>query len=332
MRPTLADIAREAEVDIATVSRALNSGYGVRKELRARIAAIAERMRYRPNLVARGLVTGRSHSLGLLISDIRNPFFGEVARGAEDAARAAGYDLVLCNSDFDPAKQMAYYWSLVNKHIDGVIMISVDTLDQSQIDELSAGSTPIVLLSRSRGTRGFSTVRPDNQRGGTLAAEYLIRLGHRNLALLTGSRKHGNLKDRSRGFLAAARSAGVPDPLVVCGRHDLHSGYEMARKFLAGRSGVTAIFAVNDAVAFGVLRAAIDSGVRIPDDLSVVGFDDVDLAAIVNPPLTTVRQPRYEVGQAAVEMLIKRARHPEEAAEHRLFDVKLVERQSCRAL
>jgi LacI family transcriptional regulator len=332
MRVRLADIAREAGVDTATVSRALNSGYGVRKELRARIADIAKRMSYRPNLVARGLVTGRSHTLALAISDIRNPFFSELARGAEDAARAAGYDLVLCNSDFDPAKQMAYFWSLQRKRVDGIIMAAVDGLDREQVRELETAGTPVVLLSRLRGTRAFSSVRPDNARGGAIAAAYLAGLKHRKLAVLAGPPRHTNMKDRTTGFLAAVRAAGLPDPLTLHARHDVGSGYEMGKKLFADRKGVTAIFATNDALAFGVLRAALDCGVRIPADISLIGFDDVEMASISHPPLTTIRQPKYELGQAAAEILIRRAGNADVPPEHRVFDVRLVERQSCRPL
>jgi len=201
------DVARESGVTISTVSRALNNGYGVNELTRERVVAVATRLNYRPNRVARGLVTGRSHSLGLIISDIRNPFFAEVARGAEDAARASACDLVLCNSDLDADKQMQYVQSLVEKRVDGILMNSVSLLNQEQQAQLADSGLPIVLLNRSGSSRTFSTVCADNESGGALAARYLLKLGHRKIAHLTGPRKHGNLSDRTRGFVTVLQSA-----------------------------------------------------------------------------------------------------------------------------
>ena len=333
MAVTLSDIAREAGVNVSTVSRALNSGYGVRREVREKILAIAKRLRYRPNAMARALVTGRSQSLGLVVSDIRNPFFAELARGAEDAARAAGYDLVLCNIDLDPAKQMECFRSLVNKHIDGIVMNSVAFLAGEQVQELESSRVPIVLLNGGKVGRHFSTVRGDNVRGGCLVGSYLAGLGHRKTAVLSGPRRNVNLAERVNGFLRAVRAAGeAEEPVVVRGPYNSRGGYEMTRKLLAAEPGVTAIFAASDAIAFGAMKALIEAGRSIPRDISLVGFDDVELCAILHPPLTTVWQPKYELGEAAVEILIRMATNGNKQPEHRIFDVRLIERQSCRPL
>src|SRR6266705_718212 len=191
MAITIKDIARESGVNISTVSRALNDAYGVHQETRGHVFAVAARLNYYPNRVARGLKTRRSHTLALIVSDIRNPFFSEVTRGAEDAARAGGYDLVLCNSDLDPRKQMD----------------SVADLSRKQQDQLAASGVPIVLLNRSTASKSFSTVCADNEAGGAMAAQYLLRLGHENIAHLTGPRRHGNLTDRARGFLRFLKAA-----------------------------------------------------------------------------------------------------------------------------
>src|SRR6185369_12236565 len=184
MPVTIKDVARESGVNVSTVSRALNGEYGVHAATREMVTAIATRLGYRPNRVARGLVTGRSHTIALIVSDIRNPFFAEVARGAEDAARAAGSDLVLCNSDLDAEKQMGYVQSLLEKQVDGILMNSVAELSSRQQEQLIACGVPIVLLNRSAARPAFSTVSSDNVGGGALAAEYLLRLGHRNVAHL----------------------------------------------------------------------------------------------------------------------------------------------------
>ena len=334
MPVTIKDVARESGVNVSTVSRALNGEYGVHAETREHVVAVAERLRYRPNRVARGLVTGQSHTLGLVVSDIRNPFFAEVARGAEDAAYRAGYDLVLCNSDLDPEKQLRYLQSLVEKRVDGILMNSVASLNRRQQDQLAAMGVPIVLLNRGASGHAFSTISADNDAGGALAAEYLLKLGHRRIAHLTGPRHHGNMTERARGFVRALEAARMPvHPIVMHGKNNFAGGMELAVKLLALHPDVTAIFVGSDTMAFGVMRALMEAGRQIPRDVSVVGFDNVELASIVHPPLTTIHQPKYEIGQAAVEILLRLAgRGEHRVPEHRLFGVNLVERQSCGAI
>jgi len=333
MNATLKDIARECAVDTATASRALNAVNGVREETRQKVLAVARRLNYRPNLLAKGLATGRSHTLAMIVSDIRNPFFAELARGAEDAAFQAGYELVLCNSDLNPAKQMRYIEALLEKRVEGIMMNTIARLSSTEQDELSRSGVPIVLLNRpAASVRGFSSVLADNFQGGLLAGRYLMDCGHRAIAHLTGPLEHGNLMERTKGFQKAVEEA-IPAPLIIRGRHNTEGGYEMMKKLLAHRHPLTAVFTANDAMAFGAIRAVYDAGRCVPDDISVVGFDDVDLASIIRPPLTTIHQPKYEMGRAAAEILLRMAtRTGDWTPEHRLFEVRMVERQSCKHL
>ncbi|MCX6629583.1 MAG: LacI family DNA-binding transcriptional regulator [Candidatus Solibacter sp.] len=331
MAVTIKDVARESGVNVSTVSRALNGEYGVHADTREHVVAVAQRLKYRPNRVARGLVTGRSHTLALVVSDIRNPFFAEVARGAEDAAYRAGYDMLLCNSDLDAEKQMRYAQSLMEKRVDGILMNSVSALSKKQQEQLSGLGVPTVLLNRTAPRSAFSTVCAENEAGGAMAAEYLLKLGHRKIAHLTGPRHHGNMTERAKGFVARLAAARQPvRPEVLHGTNDFPGGVDLARKLMAQNPDVTAIFAASDMMAFGAIRALMEAGRRIPDDVSVMGFDNVELASIVHPPLTTIHQPKYEMGQAAVEILLRLAgRGEHQAPEHRVFGVELVERQSC---
>jgi DNA-binding LacI/PurR family transcriptional regulator len=328
---TLKDIAHATGVDISTVSRSLSGSYGINKETRERVLATAAELNYHPNRVARGLATGRSHTVGLIVSDIRNPFFAELARGAEDAACAAGCDVVLCNSDLDPAKQMRYIRALLSKRVDGILMNSVGGLDRTQQEQLAGSGLPVVLLNRPRTASAFCTVSADNDEGGYLAGEYLIRLGHVEIAHISGPRDHGNLRERARGFLRAfADTPSRKPPMVLYGEHHFKGGYELARTIVARHPQITAIFAANDIMAFGAMRALMEAGIGIPESISVVGFDNVEFAAVVHPPLTTVHQPKYEMGRAAVEMILASADRAEAPVpEHRQFGVKLIERQSC---
>ncbi len=325
-------MARESGVNISTVSRALNDSYGVHPETRDMVIAVAERLHYRVNRVASSLVTGRSHTLALIVADIRNPFFAELARGAEDAARAGGCDLVLCNSDLSADKQMEYVHSLLEKRVDGILMNSVAEFTRSQQERLEATGVPIVLLNQSAASKSFSTVSADNRAGGALAAEYLLRLGHRKIAHLTGPRHHGNMTDRARGFLQALKDSGKdPRVTVLHGENSFAGGHALAQKLLDKTPDVTAIFAGNDLMAFGTARAIIEAGRTVPDDISLIGFDNLEFASVLHPPLTTIHQPKYEIGCAAAEILLRLARDKGSAApEHRILGVELVERQSCR--
>lgn len=331
MPATIKDVARESGVNISTVSRALNDAYGVNDKTRKHVLEVARRIKYRPNHVARGLVTGRSQTIGLVVSDIRNPFFAEVARGAEDAAYRAGRDLVLCNSDLKAEKQMGYFDSLLAKRVDGIVMNSVAALSRAQQDQLWAAGVPIVLLNRSSVYRRFSTVLGDNLEGGEIAGNYLIDLGHTRVGHITGPRAHGNLTDRAKGFLKVFHARGLPEPEVIRGEHTFAGGYELANELLGRDRKISAIFAGNDVLAFGCIRAAIEKGIRIPGDLSIIGFDNVEISQITDPPLTTIDQPKYEIGEAAIQMLLNMmAKDGIREPEHRIIGVRLIERQSCR--
>lgn len=295
--------------------------------------ATAAELGYRPNRVARGLATGRSHTLGLIVSDIRNPFFAEVARGAEDAAYAANCDIVLCNSDLDPGKQIRYIQTLLDKRVDGILMNSVAGLDREQQEFLSAAGCPVVLLNRPRSSSNFSTVTADNNAGGYLAGRHLADLRHQRVAHLTGPRDHGNLRERARGFLRAM--AGRPGIVatVIHGHHSFTGGHEMMNQAFARDPDITAVFAGNDVVAFGAVRAILESGRRIPEDVSIIGFDNVELATVIHPPLSTINQPKSEIGRIAVEMLLKAADGKQVTLpEHRVLAVNLVQRESTAPL
>jgi LacI family transcriptional regulator len=226
---------------------------------------------------------------------------------------------------------MRYLRSLAEKRIDGIVVNSIAPLDSNDRKELAEFGVPIVLLNRVAGSAGFSTVCADNEEGGRLAGKYLASLGHKKIAHLTGQNLRGNLSDRARGFLKAVESAGLAEPILLRGEHSQKGGYELACRLIEREPKVTAIFAANDAMAFGALRALIEMEKRVPDDVSLIGFDNVEMSAITHPPLTTIHQPKYEIGRAAVEMLLAR-RDPPQMPEHRTLGVQLIERQSCRKL
>jgi LacI family transcriptional regulator len=327
-------VARECGVDVSTVSRCLNNKGYVSPETRIRIVATAERLNYVPNHLARSLVTGNSHTLGLIISDIRNPFFAEMARGVEDAANTAGLDLILCNTDLHPEKQARYIKSLVSKAIDGIIVNWAARLDPADEDLLLSYGIPIVLLNSPTGVRKLSTVSVDNRQGGFLAGSYLLKLGHRRLAILTGPENQSRVAEREEGFLRSLEKSGDKASAVILhGDQNFLGGYQMGWKLISDHPEVTAVFTHNDVMAFGALKAFSEAGRRVPDEISVVGFDNVQISQMIQPALTTVNQPKYEIGVAAVELLLRLREKPQPTAPtHRVYDVNLVERQSAARL
>jgi LacI family transcriptional regulator len=333
MSITLKDIAREVGVDIATVSRALNGSYGVHKDTREKVLAVAKRLNYRANLMARGLAVGRSHTLGLLVPDIGNPFVTELVRGAEDAAFAAGYHILLCNSYLDATREVQYMRSLLDKRVEGILMHSVQALSKLEIKELVGSGIPVVLLHQPPTVSVFSGVCVNQFEGGMLAGKHLLELGHRKIAYLNGPRGHGNFAERAKGFMKAmASSKQNVAPTIMHGPPSFDGRYQMAKKLLAQNRGTTAIFAANDVTAFGIAHAVFEAGLSIPEDISLIGFDNVELANVVRPPLTTIHQPKYEMGHAAVEILLSLAKGGHLGVpEHREFGVRLVKRSSTSA-
>jgi LacI family transcriptional regulator, galactose operon repressor len=330
MATTLKDISLEAGVDIATVSRALNGNYGVHKATREKVLAVAKSLNYRANLLARGLAMGKTHTLGLLVPDVGNPFVTELFRGAEDAAYSAGYHILLCNSYLDPSREVQYMRSLLDKRVEGILMHSVDILSKTEIKELANSNIPVVLLCRPPNAYNFSGVSANQFDGGELAGKHLIDLGHRTITVLSGTRTHPNFIERTKGFMKAVRASGKKiKTMVVHGSPSFDGGYQMTKQLLEQNTGVSAIFAANDVTAFGAARAIFEAGLRIPEDISLIGFDNVELANIVRPALTTIHQPKYEMGQAAVELLLGLAKNGRvRVPEHREFGIQMVERSS----
>jgi LacI family transcriptional regulator len=269
----------------------------------------------------------------VLVPDIGNPFVTEVIRGAEDAAFAAGYHILLCSSYLDATREVQYMRSLFDKRVEGILMHSVQTLSKTEIKELVGSGIPVVLLCRPPSASTFSGVCVNHFEGGMLAGEHLIELGHRKIAVLSGPRDHGNFVEQTKGFVKATTSGSQNvTPIILHGSPSFEGGYQMAKKLLAQDHEVTAIFAANDVTAFGVARALFEAGLSIPEDISLIGFNNVELANVVRPPLTTIHQPKYEMGQAAVEILLGLAKSGcHGVPEQREFGVRLVKRSSTSA-
>jgi DNA-binding LacI/PurR family transcriptional regulator len=300
------EVAELAGVSTATVSRVLSGSLGSEAATRERVLSAAERLDYRPSATARALRRRATQTLGLLVTDIINPFFPEVARAVEDAAHLHGYGLLLCNAADDPKRELAYLNLLLERRVDGVVVAS-SRVTRRHAALLARSPVPVVLVNSEARGSGLPAITTDNRRAARLAAVHLLSLGHTTIAHVTAPAANAAAGLRLAGVRDALRAAGVTGELAIAmGDGHVEGGERAVAELLADAPAVTAIACYNDLTAIGALRAARACGRRVPDDLSVVGFDDIDLAAWTDPPLTTVAQPTAEMGRLAVEHLAAR--------------------------
>jgi len=330
---TIRDVAERAGVSVTTVSHVINDTRFVSEELRGRVLRAIEELNYQPSGVARSLRRKRTHTIGMIIPDNTNPFFAEVARGIEDASFELGYNVILCNSDGDLEKEMDYLGLLIEKRVDGLVFVSAGS-NQATIEMLSTQEVPVVIVDRDISELAMDSVLTDNRRGGYQATHYLLTLGHRRIACITGPSQLTPSAERVTGYRNALEEAGVAvdDLLILAGDFQSQSGHEAMRSLLTLSSPPTAVFVCNDLMAIGALCAAHEAGLRVPQQLSIVGFDDIALASFTTPRLTTVAQPKYEMGLLAAEMLAERIKHKDLSPRRRFLDVELIIRDSCAAL
>jgi len=302
---SIKDIAKVAGVSHSTVSRALRHSLHVRPDTTARIRALADEMGYSPDAAARSLAVGRTQTVGIVATTITDPFIAEVVRGIESTAYAGGYSVILASSDAEPERELASVEMLRSKRVDAVIVTS-SRIGSCYRDHLEKIGVPVVLLNSHREGQGQYTysVRVDDRQGGQLAAEHLIRLGHQRIAYISGGESNSTSNQRHDGYRAALERAGITfDPgLVVPGTGRLTAGEQALPVLLALPSPPSAVFCYNDLTAIGLMRAAREAGLRVPEDLSIAGFDDIPMALYVFPPLTTIAQPKFELGQRAMLM------------------------------
>jgi LacI family transcriptional regulator len=307
---TLRDVAARAGVHPATASRALNpeTRLLVREDTARRVLDAAEFLGYRPNPVARSLRTRRSHSIGVLIPDLNNPLFPPIVRGIEDRLAAAGYVALIGNTDGDAERERMLFEQMRARHVDGFVLATAHLGDPLLIESARA-ELPVVLMNRLAHDHSLPSVSVDNERGIRMAVTHLAGLGHRRIAHIAGPQEVSTGLARYRGFLAAMEALGLPaDPdLVVSAKaFTVEEGLRCSRLLLERDRGCTAVAAGNDMLAVGCYAALDEAGLRCPEDLSVVGFNDMPFIDRLHPPLTTVRFPHYQVGKEAAQLLLER--------------------------
>jgi LacI family transcriptional regulator len=328
---TIKDIAAEAGISYATVSRALNNKPGVKKDTRLKVLETAERLGYYPHAVARSLVTRQTRTIALVLPDITNPFFPEVARGVEEAATQAGYNVFLCNTNWDMQKELSFLELFQSRRIDGLILAS-SSHDSSIIDRFVRTNAALVILNSFDREFACHRVVSDNIRGGYMAGKHLIRLGHRRIGFIGGLSTARSTIDRYRGYQMAVEETGlkVINNLARYGSFTWESGHSNAMDLLSTQKRPTAIFAANDLMALGVMQAADELGLAIPGNLAVVGFDDIVFSSYPRVHLTTIAQPKQLIGETAAKIIIEELQFGRKQVKQNIvLEPELVVRKSC---
>jgi LacI family transcriptional regulator len=327
--PTIKDVARRAGVSTMTVSRVINNADYISQETRERVEQAIAELDYLPNALARSLRFKQTKTIALVLTDIANPFFTGVLRGVEDAAVAQGFSVLFCNTDESEQVERDYLSILMQKQVDGVLLVPA-TAHSEAATQLRVRGVPMVAIDRRMHTP-VDTVRGDSERAAHALTRHLIELGHRRIAAITGPTDVSTANDRLAGYGRALAEAGVSlDPDLICVDDFMtEGGYRSTQRLLQAPVRPTAIFAGNNFIAFGAFRALREAGLSVPDELSLVTFDDLPSSWLMSPFLTTANQPAYEIGQRATELLIARLNGEADAAPREIvLPAELIIRRS----
>jgi len=303
---TIKDIARKVGVSPSVVSRALNNKYGVKAQTRETIIKAANDLGYHPNVMARALVTRRTNTIGVLMADISEPYYAEIIKGMSLVADRENYTLIFSNT-YEALEGKERLEKMVNaQRVDGLIIVGSSIKDKKFPYYLLEREIPFVLLERRMTDPRVNCLWVDNVTGAYTATKYLLDLGHKRIAHLSGNPDYQVSLDRLAGYKKALREAGISfeEELVKTGRFVWEDGYLATKDVLAQSPGCTGIFAGNDSMAYGAMQALMEMGMGIPEDMAIIGFDDLEFSLLTTPPLTTVRQPRREMGERAMATLI----------------------------
>ncbi len=332
---TLRDIAKITGFSINTVSRALNGKDEVHAETRIKILAAAEKLGYRPNRLAKGLRSNKTGTIGVVVTDVSNPFFSALVKGIARAARDLDYSIILQDSDEDYAGEEEAIQVLLAEQVDGILITPVQS-QRGTIERLCEAQFPFVLVGRFFSGLETNYVVPDDYQGGFMATEHLLKQGHRNIAMINGPLHISSARERFKGFSDALESHGIQinGSQVVTGALTVEEGLAQSLSILREKTRPSAIVCYSDFVAFGVMQGIREVGLSIPEDIAVVGFDDVRMASCLQVSLTTIKSPKEELGKRAVQSLISRLEdnHNHPRTEGIRLDVRLIARESSNML
>lgn len=318
--PTVLDVAKLAGVAPITVSRVINrSGY-YSEETQKKVEAAAAELGYVQNSVARSLRSSRTNTIALIVSDITNPFFTSLARGVEDTASDAGYNVFFCNTDELTEEEEKYTQVLLQKQVDGFLLVPAHSSPRS-IQAIQKHNIPLVIIDRWIPGINVDTVRCDSEGGSYQLIRLLLSLGHRSIAMISGPKDVSTSIDRVNGYRKALEEASLPfeETHVQYGEYNQSTGYELTKQILVMDPRPTAIFGANNFIAIGIMKALLDAGIKIPDEISVVGFDDLPEPLVVSPFLTVASQPSYEMGCRATHLLLERLKNKDKSEQQQII-------------
>ena len=326
---TIHDVAKLAGVAPITVSRVINNSGYVSDITREKVQAAISELGYVPNILARSLRSKRTNTLALVFTDITNPFFTILARGVEDTASIAGYNVIFCNTDESQEKEDDYVLLLLQKQVDGILLVPASSNTRS-IKVIQEQDTPLVIVDRRVSNPNVDVVRGDSEGGAYQLTKYLIDLGHRRIAIITGPRNVSTAEDRLYGYKQAMKESGLKENIVsYYGNFTQTSGNDLTRKVFSQSPQPTALFTANNLIAIGALRALQDIGLKVPEDVALVSFDDIPKDLTAFPFMTVVTQPSYEMGCLATELLITRINnYSNPDYQDIVFPVEFMERAS----
>jgi len=330
---TIREVAESAGVSYATVSHVINNTRVVTQQTRERVLAAMVALDYRPNALARSLRQGKTNTIGLVLPDSANPFFAEISRCIEDEAFKKGYSVFLCNTELDTQRELFYVDVLSKKQVDGIIFVAAGDQPDS-LDFLLRQNMSVVMIDRDLPNVEVDAVLTDHRLGGFLATRHLIDLGHTRIACIAGPSSITPSAERITGYRQALEEANLPydEKLVLRGDYHAQSGMEITDAVLAMTPRPTAIFALNDLMALGALRAAAEAEYSVPRDLAIVGYDDLELAKFTSPPLTTIAQPKKEIGTQAVNLLAARISQKSRPPSRLVLPPELIVRRSTQSV
>ncbi|EOX3389145.1 substrate-binding domain-containing protein [Vibrio cholerae] len=331
---TMKDIARLAGVSTSTVSHVINKSRFVSDEIAERVNNAAQQLNYAPSALARSLKMNRTKTIGMLVTTSTNPFFGEVVKGVERSCYHQGYNLILCNTEGDNQRMKASINTLLQKRVDGLLLMC-STLEGERLDVFDRyPDIPIVVMDWGPILFASDKIQDNSLQGGYMAAKHLIECGHKEIGCITGPLIRHQAQMRYEGYKRALAEAGIainPD-WIVESDFECEGGYQAFEKLYQRGKLPSALFVSNDMMAMGVIQAASQRGLRVPDDLSLIGYDDVHIAKFMTPALTTIHQPKYRLGKAAVDTLLYRLENPDTTAQIVQLEPTLVVRSSVCSL
>lgn len=323
---SIKDVAKHAGVSVATVSRVLNNSGYVGQDTRIKVEKAIKELNYKPNEVARSLFKKQSSTIGLIVPDIMNPFFPELARAVEDTAIQLGYNVILCNSDGDKKKEQNYLDILQQQYVNGII-VSSNTLTAAQIEQLNI---PVVSIDRVI-SKGLPTIVVENKKGAMMATRFLQSKGRSRIGHIKGNSSVVNAEERCEGYKEiVGQEPWFNETYIADGKYDMQSSIQATLELLQRHPEMDGIFAANDIMAIGAIKAACQLGKKVPEDIAIIGFDGISLSKATTPELTTVEQPIYEMGEKATKLLVSLMEQQQtvDQESYQILDVKLIERES----